>query len=751
MGFPPNWVTLIMGCVTTVNFSIMLNGAPQAPFVPQRGLRQGDPLSPYLFILCGEVFSSLINKVVMSAALHGIKVARSAPVISHLLFADDSIIFARSTREEMECVKNILSTYERVSGQVINLDKSTLIGSRNVPQNRLNELKGLLNVKAVECFDKYLGLPTMIGRSKTQIFNFVKDRVWKKLKGWKESALSRAGREVLIKAVAQAIPSYVMSCFILPDGICDQIEGVSTGSGGILFVGLKVMADWGLETSSLLIWLLLGKLGGESCPNQIRFLAKVFKAVYFPRASIFRAKKGYRPSYAWSSILRASWVLEEGGLWCVGSGSSIRAWEDRWVPNSGPLVYRENVASDLGVTRVAHLLLQDGSGWNRELVEHLCWPPTAAAILSIPISIQNHDDAFFWPATVDGNYSTKSGYKFIRDRLSNGDPGASSWQSLDHGAWNKLWKVDAAPRCRETSWRACLELLPVRAELSRRGMELDPSCPWCVSAPESTQHSLLFCPVIKPIWFASPLGLRLDNECTVREFLAAFLPMADSYAAGWCCALLYAIWDARNELLFQRKALSLQQILKRAQLLLPSQVAVQSSTRHARELPSKWRRPAPSIFKINFDASVLASKEAGFGYIARNSRGEVLSSATSSFAPVMSALLAEALCFRWALHLSSELGFRRVSFETDCLVLYDYWRQGKGGTSHLETIVRDCRFLCSHFDVVDFCFVRRAGNGVADALAKLAFRFGTMVWIEEAPLEVSSRIQDDVVASMASS
>lgn len=158
----------------------------------------------------------------------------------------------------------------------------------------------------------------------------------------------------------------------------------------------------------------------------------------------------------------------------------------------------------------------------------------------------------------------------------------------------------------------------------------------------------------------------------MQEFLSSFLRMADSYAAGWCCALSYSIWDARNELLFQRKALSLQQILKRAQLLLLSQVVVQSSARPARELLSKWRRPAPSIFKINFDASVIASKEAGFGYIARNSRGEVLASATSCFAPVMSALLAEALCFRWALHSSSKLGFRRVSFETDCLVLYDY-------------------------------------------------------------------------------
>src|ERR1044072_2529629 len=100
MGFPVHWVSLIMRCVSTVSFSIMVNGQPHHNYSPHRGLRQGDPLSPYLFNICSEVFSSMIRHAVEESALHGMKVDRTAPQISHFLFADDSIIFARATIEE---------------------------------------------------------------------------------------------------------------------------------------------------------------------------------------------------------------------------------------------------------------------------------------------------------------------------------------------------------------------------------------------------------------------------------------------------------------------------------------------------------------------------------------------------------------------------------------------------------------------------------------------------------------------------
>jgi hypothetical protein len=93
MGFPVDKVQTIMKCVTTVTFSILINGQPSSCFQPKRGLRQGDPLSPYLFIICADVLSGLISRAQSNLSIHGVKIAHRAPEISHLLFADDSLFF----------------------------------------------------------------------------------------------------------------------------------------------------------------------------------------------------------------------------------------------------------------------------------------------------------------------------------------------------------------------------------------------------------------------------------------------------------------------------------------------------------------------------------------------------------------------------------------------------------------------------------------------------------------------------------
>lgn len=147
-------------------FLFLINGSPFEMVQPSRGIRQGDPLSPYLFLIIYEGLSHLINKAVLQERLSGMKISASGPAVTHLLFADDSLLFCKAEVAQVDCVMEILSTFEACSGQEINLEKSSIFLSKNAGCLLRQEVCSVLRgVKEQSC-SKYLGLPKMIGRSK---------------------------------------------------------------------------------------------------------------------------------------------------------------------------------------------------------------------------------------------------------------------------------------------------------------------------------------------------------------------------------------------------------------------------------------------------------------------------------------------------------------------------------------------------------------------------------------------------------
>jgi hypothetical protein len=345
MGFPQNMIDTIMRCVTSVTFSILINGVPSQSFYPKRGLRQGDPLSPYLFILCADVFSGLITKAHNSRLIKGIKIAHKAPEITHLFFADDSLLFCRANSGDIEHINNIITTYQNASGQLVNVNKSEIMFSKHVNNQTRNAIHQLLPMQRVDYFSKYLGVPTHIGRSRNQVFQFIQDRVWKKLKGWKEKNLSFAGRATLIKVVAQAIPTYLMSSFLFPKGLCDHMErqisnfwwGSNVDKRKIHWVNwrktCKTKAKGGMGFRDLRAFneALLAKQGWRLLTNPNSLVAKILKAKYYPNCDFLKAKHSQNMSFSWQSIQKASWILQKGCKWHIGNGESINIWEDRWI------------------------------------------------------------------------------------------------------------------------------------------------------------------------------------------------------------------------------------------------------------------------------------------------------------------------------------------------------------------------------------------------------------------------------------
>ncbi|KAL0308867.1 UNVERIFIED_CONTAM: hypothetical protein Sradi_5829000 [Sesamum radiatum] len=185
---------------------------------------RGYPLSPYLLLFVAEAFSCMLQEAERRGEIKGVAIARGAPRISHLLFVDDTIIFGIAREEAMLVIKRILRLFGQASEQEVNFEKSSMVVSRNVGDMEKRRMANILGVMLVPRHEKYLGLPTIVGKARGYLFQGIKDRVWCRVQGWNAKLLSQAGRGVLIKAVLQSIPTNVMSCFRLPDYFLHEIE-----------------------------------------------------------------------------------------------------------------------------------------------------------------------------------------------------------------------------------------------------------------------------------------------------------------------------------------------------------------------------------------------------------------------------------------------------------------------------------------------------------------------------------------------
>ena len=228
LGFHDKWINWIMHCVSTVSYSYLINDTALGSVKSERGIRQGDPLSPYLFILCGEVLSGLCKKAERDGTLQGITVARGSPRVNHLLFADDTMIFCQASEECCKSLKKILLQYKEASGQQINKGKSSIFFSSKTQEDRKTNVNELLGISTEGGKGKYLGLPKHFGRRKHDLFTSLVDRIRQRAASRSSQFLSKAGKLTLLKAVLTAIPTHSMSCFQLSASICKRIQSVLT-------------------------------------------------------------------------------------------------------------------------------------------------------------------------------------------------------------------------------------------------------------------------------------------------------------------------------------------------------------------------------------------------------------------------------------------------------------------------------------------------------------------------------------------
>lgn len=347
-GFPDDTIKLIMHCVTSSTFSVLWNGNKLPPFKPTHGLRQGDPLSPYLFILCMEKLSLAINNAVLQGQWEPIRLSATSPHISHLLFADDVLLFTKAKKSQFRFIKDLFDRFSQASGLKINLSKSRAFYSSGVPRPKINNLTSISGIRNTTSLDKYLGFPILKGRPKRSDFHFIIEKMQARLASWKNKLLNKPGRLALASSVLASIPTYYMQINWLPQSICADIDQTTrnfiwkgANGKGIHLVGWnkiakpKHLGGLGVRKAREANICLLGKLVWDLLHNNNKLWVSIFSAIYSSGTNLLNAVTKSSSSPTWFSIIRAKNVLSTGYSWRPGSGSSS-FWFSSWS-DFGPL------------------------------------------------------------------------------------------------------------------------------------------------------------------------------------------------------------------------------------------------------------------------------------------------------------------------------------------------------------------------------------------------------------------------------
>ncbi|XP_050207714.1 uncharacterized protein LOC126657122 [Mercurialis annua] len=681
MGFPHHFIRLIMVCISSVSFSFLINGTPFGLLYPERGLRQGDPLSPYLFLICSEGFSALIRKGIRDRVISGGRVCRGGPRISHLLFADDSVLFIKASSREGRALKEIITSYEEASGQVVNIDKSEMFFSTGVAQNHRTELAEMLGFRVVDYFKKYLGMPTLVGRSKKPIFAFLKERLHKRVLGWKEKFLSKAGREVLIKSIAQSIPTYVMSCFALPVTFCNEMRSIiskfwwsgTDDKNKISWVSwqsiCKPKSEGGLGFRNLHAFNLamLAKQAWKLAQDPHSLCARVLKAKYFQHTDFLQAGARRGSSFLWQSIMEGKRVLDTGVAWRIGNGEKV----------------------DVGC-KVKYFLTADGR-WDVEKLQNCFSSDDVSNVLKIPLSRNLPPDKLFWTFNRNGFYTVKSGY-YQACKVLHRDVASSSSSHNNDGLWKRIWRLSVQPKVRHFIWRILHESLPCNAKLARRIPASSELCPRCGVVEESQLHALKDCEMFN----------RLKKD-EVHIFVMS----------------LWVIWLDRNNIVFDNN--------RHPPDLLFRSVYPRSDQRSASDRRSnalrppvlvEWEPPATGTVKINTDAAISAAKNRSVSSaICRDENGRVLRWGVKLMQGVVDAELAEAHAVLFGIQLASTFLGTQLVFESYASNVISRLLNPSSAIDPIQLVIEDCLDLVKGSNVV-FKFARRQCNHVAHALAK---------------------------------
>jgi hypothetical protein len=537
-GFSLKWRRWIAFCISTVRFSVLINGGPEGFFGSSRGIRQGDSLSPLLFVIVMEALSRMMSKAVDGGLLSGFQVGSTENhlvQVSHLLFADDTLIFSDANPNHIFNPRLLFSWFEAVSGLKINLNKSEMVPVGSVPD--LEDLASIMGCKIIQLPMTYLGLPLGANFKSKSIWDSILEKMERKLSGWQRMYLSKGGRITLIKSTLSSLPTYFMSLFPIPVSMALRIDkiqrdflwgGMGEGKKFHLVNWSQVcqplkMGGLGLRNLRVFNQALLGKWLWRFGNEENAFWRLLISAKYGSSSGGWTTREVIGPygSGLWMHIRKGWGSFARHLHFEVGNGSKTKFWNDVWCGSCSlrtafPDLYRIARHKDV----VVGDLLQFQNGvvtWLLDFIRHVQdWELESVNLLLELLYSSSAkgfgEDRMCWRGGSKGGFQVKAYYSAL---LS---------QSGLHWPWKSIWKSKAPPRVSFFVWTAALGRILTTDNLRRRRVLVLDYCWLCKRNGESIPHLLMHCSFSTEIWnfFLNIFGISWVMPCGIVDLLCCW-------------------------------------------------------------------------------------------------------------------------------------------------------------------------------------------------------------------------------------
>ena len=581
MGFGDRWMSWIKWCISTASFSVLVNGSPTGFFPSSRGLRQGDPLSPYLFVIGMETLSRLLNRANVGNYFSGTKFVDGRGeemVISHLLYADDTLLFCKADKDELKFISWTLMWFEAVSGLKINLNKSEIIPIGTVAN--MEELALELGCKVGTLPTTYLGLPLGAKHKALSVWDSVEERFRKRLASWKLQYISKGGRVTLIRSSLSSLPIYHLSLFRAPLKVCARLERIQRQFlwGGSDLVKKVSLVSWatvctekrkggmGIKSLSKMNKALLSKWNWRFANDRNSLWRIVIGSKFGESANGWHTRdlRGGFGTSLWKEIRKEWPSFSQNSVFTLGDGRRINFWKDIWCGEEAlcftyPSLF--NLASNKEA-KIADIWDRDrGAGsWSPNFLRPLNdWEIKGVATLLHTLHEVSYcssgEDKLLLKGDKGKGFSVSSMYKCFDSFLAFDFP------------YRLIWNPVVPPKIGVFAWEATWGKVLTLDQLRRRGMIFVNRCFMCGEDEENIDHLLIHCKSAKMLWnlFLSIVGTCWVFPQTVIHTLLAWQGAAVGkkrkriwLAAPLC--IFWTLWRARNKLGFENEGTTDQKI-----------------------------------------------------------------------------------------------------------------------------------------------------------------------------------------------